>query len=132
MGGIERSSSEISEIITVIDGISFQTNLLALNAGVEAARAGEAGKGFAVVASEVRALAQRSAEAAKDVKTRILASSDQVGVGVELVNEAGEALQRIIGRIGEISDLGRIDIHRSQIMAAARWTNPVKWMVRRS
>ncbi|KTT69278.1 globin-coupled sensor protein [Sphingomonas endophytica] len=105
MGGIERASSEISEIITVIDGISFQTNLLALNAGVEAARAGEAGKGFAVVASEVRALAQRSADAAKDVKTRILASSDQVGVGVELVNEAGQALQRIITRIGQISDL---------------------------
>jgi methyl-accepting chemotaxis protein len=115
MSGIERSSSEISEIITVIDGISFQTNLLALNAGVEAARAGEAGKGFAVVASEVRALAQRSAEAAKDVKTRILASSDQVGAGVELVNQAGEALQRIIGRIGEISDLvSRIAASASQ------------------
>jgi methyl-accepting chemotaxis protein len=105
MGGIERASAEISEIITVIDGISFQTNLLALNAGVEAARAGEAGKGFAVVASEVRALAQRSADAAKDVKTRILASSDQVGVGVEMVNEAGKALERIIVRIGEISEL---------------------------
>ncbi|KTW09853.1 globin-coupled sensor protein [Sphingomonas sanguinis] len=105
MGQIERSSSEISEIITVIDGISFQTNLLALNAGVEAARAGEAGKGFAVVASEVRALAQRSAEAAKDVKTRIMASSTQVGSGVALVNEAGAALGRIIGRIGEISVL---------------------------
>ena len=105
MSGIERASTEISEIISVIDGISFQTNLLALNAGVEAARAGEAGKGFAVVASEVRALAQRSAEAAKDVKTRIMASSDQVAAGVELVNETGEALQRIIGRIGEISDL---------------------------
>ncbi|WP_022686664.1 globin-coupled sensor protein [Sphingomonas phyllosphaerae] len=105
MGGIERASAEISEIITVIDGISFQTNLLALNAGVEAARAGEAGRGFAVVASEVRALAQRSADAAKDVKTRILASSDQVGIGVELVNEAGKALERIIVRIGEISEL---------------------------
>ncbi|MBB3880101.1 methyl-accepting chemotaxis protein [Sphingomonas pseudosanguinis] len=105
MSGIERGSAEISEIISVIDGISFQTNLLALNAGVEAARAGEAGKGFAVVASEVRALAQRSAEAAKDVKTRIMASSDQVAAGVALVNETGEALQRIIGRIGEISEL---------------------------
>ncbi len=105
MGGIQRSSAEISEIISVIDGISFQTNLLALNAGVEAARAGEAGKGFAVVASEVRALALRSAEAAKDVKTRILASSEQVDVGVDLVNATGQALQRIIGRIGEISSL---------------------------
>ncbi|HEX8445154.1 MAG TPA: methyl-accepting chemotaxis protein [Sphingomonas sp.] len=105
MGGIERSSSEISEIIAVIDGISFQTNLLALNAGVEAARAGDAGKGFAVVASEVRALAQRSAEAAKDVKSRILRSSEQVGSGVALVNQTGEALQRIIGRIGAISEL---------------------------
>jgi methyl-accepting chemotaxis protein len=105
MSGIERSSSEISEIISVIDGIAFQTNLLALNAGVEAARAGDAGRGFAVVASEVRALAQRSAEAAKDVKTRILASSQQVDAGVELVSETGKALQRIIGRFGEISTL---------------------------
>ena len=115
MGGIERSSAEISEIITVIDGISFQTNLLALNAGVEAARAGEAGKGFAVVASEVRALAQRSADAAKDVKVRVMASSDQVGAGVELVNEAGDALQRIIARIGEISELvSRIAVSAGQ------------------
>nr|WP_093665673.1 methyl-accepting chemotaxis protein [Sphingomonas gellani] len=105
MGGIERGSGEISEIITVIDAIAFQTNLLALNAGVEAARAGDAGKGFAVVASEVRALAQRSADAAKDVKTRITASSDQVQSGVALVGETGDALRRIIGRIEEISDL---------------------------
>ena len=105
MTGIERASAEIGEIISVIDGIAFQTNLLALNAGVEAARAGDAGKGFAVVASEVRALAQRSADAAKDVKTKIMASSHQVGVGVELVSETGKALQRIIGRIGEISTL---------------------------
>ncbi|PCG14908.1 methyl-accepting chemotaxis protein [Sphingomonas adhaesiva] len=105
MGGIERASSEISEIISVIDGIAFQTNLLALNAGVEAARAGDAGKGFAVVASEVRALAQRSADAAKDVKTKIMASSEQVQSGVQLVSETGRALQRIIGRIGEISEL---------------------------
>jgi methyl-accepting chemotaxis protein len=105
MSGIERASNEISEIISVIDGIAFQTNLLALNAGVEAARAGDAGKGFAVVASEVRALAQRSAEAAKDVKTRINASSEQVDVGVELVSETGQALQRIIGRFAQVSDL---------------------------
>ncbi len=105
MGSIERASSEISEIISVIDGIAFQTNLLALNAGVEAARAGDAGKGFAVVASEVRALAQRSAEAAKDVKARINASSEHVRVGVQLVGETGQALEHIIGSIGEISSL---------------------------
>ncbi|WP_294280126.1 methyl-accepting chemotaxis protein [uncultured Sphingomonas sp.] len=105
MAGIERASSEISEIISVIDGIAFQTNLLALNAGVEAARAGDAGKGFAVVASEVRALAQRSADAAKDVKSRILASSEQVESGVSLVSETGRALERIIGQITEISTL---------------------------
>jgi len=105
MSGIERSSNEISEIISVIDGIAFQTNLLALNAGVEAARAGDAGRGFAVVASEVRALAQRSAEAAKDVKTRITASSEQVDAGVELVSETGKALGRIISRIAEINTL---------------------------
>ncbi len=105
MSGIERASGEISEIISVIDGIAFQTNLLALNAGVEAARAGDAGKGFAVVASEVRALAQRSADAAKDVKTKITASGEQVSAGVELVSETGKALQRIIVRIGEIDKL---------------------------
>jgi len=105
MGGIERSSAEISEIISVIDGIAFQTNLLALNAGVEAARAGDAGKGFAVVASEVRALAQRSAEAAKDVKDRITASSEQVEAGVGMVGETGKALERIIDHITGISHL---------------------------
>jgi methyl-accepting chemotaxis protein len=105
MTDIERSSGEISDIIAVIDGIAFQTNLLALNAGVEAARAGDAGKGFAVVASEVRALAQRSAEAAKDVKAKINASTEQVDVGVALVGQTGEALTRISGRIGEISTL---------------------------
>ncbi|HEX7873118.1 MAG TPA: methyl-accepting chemotaxis protein [Sphingobium sp.] len=105
MGGIENSSNEISDIISVIDGIAFQTNLLALNAGVEAARAGEAGKGFAVVASEVRALALRSSDAAQDIKSKILASSDQVKSGVALVGEMNLALDRIVGRIGEISDL---------------------------
>jgi methyl-accepting chemotaxis protein len=115
MSGIERSSNEISEIISVIDGIAFQTNLLALNAGVEAARAGDAGRGFAVVASEVRALAQRSAEAAKDVKTRITASSEQVDAGVELVSEAGKALGRITVRIAEINTLvGQIAIAAEQ------------------
>ncbi|MET4897850.1 methyl-accepting chemotaxis protein [Sphingomonadaceae bacterium jetA1] len=105
MGGIERRSNEISDIIGVIDGIAFQTNLLALNAGVEAARAGDAGKGFAVVASEVRALAQRSADAAKDVKERIGASTEQVAQGVRLVGETGTALTGIIERIVEISGL---------------------------
>ncbi len=105
MSGIERSSGEIAEIISVIDGIAFQTNLLALNAGVEAARAGESGKGFAVVASEVRALAQRSAEAAKDVKERIMASSAHVDAGVELVSQTGRSLDLIIERVGEIDTL---------------------------
>ncbi len=105
MNGIERASAEIGEIIAVIDGIAFQTNLLALNAGVEAARAGEAGRGFAVVASEVRALAQRSADAAKDVKVKITSSGQQVDAGVKLVAEAGAALDRISGRIANISVL---------------------------
>jgi len=107
MADIERSSAEITEIITVIEGIAFQTNLLALNAGVEAARAGESGKGFAVVASEVRALALRSSDAAKDIRARITASSEQVETGVALVSRAGEALERIIGRVGEISGVVR-------------------------
>ena len=105
MSDIERTSVEISDIIAVIDGIAFQTNLLALNAGVEAARAGDAGKGFAVVAAEVRALAQRSAEAAKDVKARITASGAQVVEGVRLVGQTGKALDQIIDRIGDVSGL---------------------------
>jgi methyl-accepting chemotaxis protein len=103
MGQIEQSSSEIGKIIGVIDEIAFQTNLLALNAGVEAARAGEAGRGFAVVASEVRALAQRSATAAKDIKDLISKSSTQVGSGVDLVNETGRALQGIVAQVSEIA-----------------------------
>ncbi len=105
MGEIESSSNEIGQIIGVIDEIAFQTNLLALNAGVEAARAGDAGRGFAVVASEVRALAQRSAQAAKEIKTLISASSGQVGKGVQLVGQTGQALSAIVGKVGEIHDL---------------------------
>ncbi|MFN3521265.1 MAG: globin-coupled sensor protein [Phenylobacterium sp.] len=105
MDQIEQSSHQIGQIIGVIDEIAFQTNLLALNAGVEAARAGEAGRGFAVVASEVRALAQRSAEAAKDIKQLISASSEQVQSGVDLVGQTGRALETIVGRIVEIDGL---------------------------
>jgi methyl-accepting chemotaxis protein len=105
MGAIEKSAQEISQIIGVIDEIAFQTNLLALNAGVEAARAGDAGRGFAVVASEVRALAQRSAEAAKEIKVLISASTSQVNTGVSLVGQTGEALQRIVSRVAEIDSL---------------------------
>ncbi|MFO1018268.1 MAG: methyl-accepting chemotaxis protein [Hyphomonadaceae bacterium] len=105
MEAIEQSSRQISQIIGVIDEIAFQTNLLALNAGVEAARAGDAGRGFAVVASEVRALAQRSAEAAKEIKSLISTSSQQVDTGVKLVGQAGEALTRIVTGVNEINGL---------------------------
>jgi methyl-accepting chemotaxis protein len=105
MTAIEESAQKISQIIGVIDEIAFQTNLLALNAGVEAARAGDAGRGFAVVASEVRALAQRSADAAKEIKTLISFSSAQVVSGVNLVGKSGDSLNRIIGRVGEIDAL---------------------------
>jgi len=105
MRSIETSSREMAEIINVIDGIAFQTNLLALNAGVEAARAGEAGKGFAVVATEVRALAQRSADAAKDIKALILTSGEQVSGGVALVESSGDALQKIVAEVSAVSGL---------------------------
>jgi methyl-accepting chemotaxis protein len=103
MGNIEKSAQQITQIIGVIDEIAFQTNLLALNAGVEAARAGEAGRGFAVVASEVRALAQRSADAAKEIKGLISTSSTQVAEGVELVAETGKALERILAQVNDIN-----------------------------
>ncbi|MGO4404229.1 methyl-accepting chemotaxis protein [Bosea sp. RAF48] len=105
MGGIEKSAQEISQIVGVIDEIAFQTNLLALNASVEAARAGDAGKGFAVVASEVRALAQRSASAAKEIKTLIDASAIEVEKGVALVGQTGGALQRMASEITRVTGL---------------------------
>jgi methyl-accepting chemotaxis protein len=107
MHGIEQSSTEVSRIIGVIDEIAFQTNLLALNAGVEAARAGEAGKGFAVVAQEVRELAQRSANAAKEIKTLINTSAVQVKEGVDLVGRAGDTLHKIAEQVMGINSLIR-------------------------
>nr|WP_298101100.1 methyl-accepting chemotaxis protein [uncultured Shinella sp.] len=114
MGEIERSSTEINNIIGVIDDIAFQTNLLALNAGVEAARAGEAGKGFAVVAQEVRELAQRSATAAKEIKQLINSSGEQVRAGVSLVGQTGTALTGIVSGVQEINR------HVVSIVEAAR------------
>jgi len=105
MASIEQSSGQIGNIIGVIDEIAFQTNLLALNAGVEAARAGDAGKGFAVVAQEVRALAQRSAEAAKEIKGLISTSTQQVEAGVSLVGQTGEALRAIVDQVASIDAL---------------------------
>jgi methyl-accepting chemotaxis protein len=105
MSRIEQSSRKISDIISVIDEIARQTNLLALNAAVEAARAGEAGRGFAVVASEVRSLAQRSSQAAKDIKDLIVSSSSQVGEGVDLVNRAGHSLTEIVESIKQVADI---------------------------
>ena len=105
MAAIEKSSGQIGDIITVIDDIAFQTNLLALNAGVEAARAGTSGKGFAVVASEVRALAQRSSDAARQIKDLIIGSAEEVQNGVRLVERAGEALEDVIERVSGISEL---------------------------
>ncbi len=103
MGEIEKSSQQVGQIVGVIDEIAFQTNLLALNAGVEAARAGDAGRGFAVVASEVRALAQRSADAAREIKKLISTSAAEVGRGVQLVDETGQALQRIVGHVATVN-----------------------------
>jgi methyl-accepting chemotaxis protein len=105
MGEIEKSSRQIGQIIGVIDEIAFQTNLLALNAGVEAARAGDAGRGFAVVAAEVRALAQRSADAAKQIKTLIGDASSQVESGSALIARTDGMLRRVVGQVAEIDTL---------------------------
>ncbi|QLP97833.1 MAG: hypothetical protein HZY79_11225 [Rhodoblastus sp.] len=114
MSRIETSAKKVAEIIGVIDEIAFQTNLLALNAGVEAARAGDAGRGFAVVASEVRALAQRAADAAKEIKELISVSGQEVQYGVALVAETGDALTQIgktVTRIDEIVSVIAVDAH---------------------
>ncbi|MBI3229328.1 MAG: HAMP domain-containing protein [Burkholderiales bacterium] len=105
MANISASSHKIVDIIAVIDGIAFQTNILALNAAVEAARAGEQGRGFAVVASEVRNLSQRSASAAKEIKALIDDSVQQVGVGVNLVDQAGTTMSKIVSSIARVTDI---------------------------
>jgi len=115
MEEIAASSAKVAEIIQVIDGIAFQTNILALNAAVEAARAGEQGRGFAVVASEVRSLAQRSAEAAREIKTMILASGEKVSAGSELVKEAGGAMMAMVSHVRRVNELiGEISVAAAQ------------------
>ena len=130
MRSLESSSREMAEIISTIDGIAFQTNLLALNAGVEAARAGDAGKGFAVVANEVRALAQRSADAAKDIKTLITASGGLVSDGVALVESSGDALRQIVVEVTAVSRLvdGIADAAQNQASGIAEISTMVARM----
>jgi methyl-accepting chemotaxis protein len=113
MSDIADSSKKISEIIGTIDGIAFQTNILALNAAVEAARAGEQGRGFAVVASEVRSLAQRSADAAKQIRQLIAASAKRVDAGSQYVAEAGAAMHDIVTQVERVSDLIQVISHAS-------------------
>jgi methyl-accepting chemotaxis protein len=111
MTGINDSSKKIAEIISVIDGIAFQTNILALNAAVEAARAGDQGRGFAVVAGEVRNLAQRSAAAAKEIKTLISTSVERVNQGTALVNQAGTTMSEIVSAIKRVTEIvGEISV----------------------
>jgi methyl-accepting chemotaxis protein len=115
MSGIQQSSRKITDIIGVIDGIAFQTNILALNAAVEAARAGEQGRGFAVVASEVRSLAQRSAEAAKEIKQLITSSVEQVESGSTLVGNAGDTIGEVVAQVRRVTDLvAQISISSSE------------------
>ena len=118
MERIQQSSDKVSQIIGVIDEIAFQTNLLTLNAGVEAARAGDAGKGFAVVAQEVRELAQRTATAAKEIKDLITNSVTEVGDGVALVSQTGEALQKIEQHVLRINERVSSIITSSQEQSA--------------
>jgi methyl-accepting chemotaxis protein len=114
MGEIHNSSKRLGDIIGTIDGIAFQTNILALNAAVEAARAGEQGRGFAVVAGEVRLLAQRSAEAAREIKTLISASVERVDAGTRLVNDAGRTMQEVVSSVQRVTDI------MGEIASAAR------------
>jgi methyl-accepting chemotaxis protein len=125
MRAIEDSSHQMADIMAMIDGIAFQTNLLALNAGVEAARAGEAGQGFAVVAAEVRALAQRSAAAARDVRARITGQAEQIAGGVALASGSDAALRQVVGEMATVSAMvaalaAAAQRHADDIAAVAR------------
>jgi methyl-accepting chemotaxis protein len=124
MDEINTSSKKIADIIGTIDGIAFQTNILALNAAVEAARAGEQGRGFAVVASEVRSLAQRSAQAAREIKGLIQASVEKVEAGTRLVQDAGHAMGDIVGGVQRVTDvIGEISAATSEQNSGLRLVN---------